>query len=178
MSLPAALIAVAALWGGPLAGDSLAGTQYWSTGSIGPSTTYVGHCRYYDAWNDIGLTTPAPEVYARNNYAGWGNDWQWVRFKVFIINRNNGDVYTPDGWSEWQKAWDNTPADFDWASAGAMHMSAKYPHSYRAEVRIEWWNQTSMLGASAHRITSYRYSFGGGWSSGYDACGYMGGFGS
>jgi hypothetical protein len=166
-----------ALSAGPFAGQSMA-AAFWSTGAIGPSKTYVGNCRYYDYWQDIGLTTPAPEVYARNNRAGGGNDWQWVRYRVYVINRYTGSTSSPDGWSDWQQAWDNSYARFTRQSSGALHLSAKYPHSYRLEMRVEWWNQTSMLGAVAHRITPYRYSFGGGWSGNYDYCGYIGSYGS
>lgn len=174
--LVAAAGAVVAIWAGPLAAQSLA-VQYWSTGATGTSTTSVGYCRFYDYARDLGLTTPSPSIYARNNRYGAGNDWQWVRFRTHLQNRYTG-AWSVVGWSEWAVAYDNSPARFSSPNQGFQHLSSRYPHSYRLEVRIEWWNQTSMLGAVAHRISPYRYSFGGGWSGYYDYCGYIGEYGS
>jgi len=157
MALAAALLPVA----------SADAYQYWSTGKIGPSATPKGRCTFNNAWNNITLSTPIPTVYARNNTYGAGNDAQWVRYRIYLVNTAGNTIAGPSKWSEWELARDNARAPFQ---NGQAFFGLNPRGAYRLDMRIEWWNSTAMLGAAAHRITAYRYYTGGGYYGDTDPC--------
>jgi hypothetical protein len=161
------LLVVAALVAILVTAGSASAYQYWSTGAIGPSATSKGRCTFNNAWNNITLSTPIPTVYARDNTYGAGNDAQWVRYRIYLVDAAGNDIGQPTTWSEWELAYDNARAPF---TNGQAFFSLNPRGAYRLDMRIEWWNSTSMLGATAHRITSYGYYTGGGYFGDLDPC--------
>ena len=138
------------------ASSAHAAGPYWSTGYTGYSNTGSGTCWYYNAAIRLDVWATAPEVFARNFTPGGGNDWQWVRYRSFLVKLSNGSTLGSSGWSEWRQATDVAKAAFSYdpkftnVSDGTV-----------IDIRVEWWNQTQMLGAAAHRISPYRYFNGG-----------------
>jgi hypothetical protein len=158
----------------PFAAETSA-NHYRSYGKPGASTTFVGLCRYHDAWGTITLTTRPPLIYGRS-YVRGRREWQWVRWRGTVGNRLTGEWWRTD-WSEWRRAWDyrGGHARFE-TPKGITGLQTRDPHSYVMDVRIDWWRSGKRVGTKLHHIRPYKYSFGGGWSGDYDACGYIGGF--
>ena len=143
-----AFIAVAAA----LAASPASAYEYWRTGAVGYSETFVGTCRYMDAWHVLQLSTSPPRIYARDYHYGAGNDSQWVRFRLFLVNAS-GTTIQANAWSDWAVAYDNRPATYFVDSRLGF---SNVPAGAMIDIRIEWW-QTGMLGAVAHRIHPYIY---------------------
>jgi hypothetical protein len=122
---------------------------YASGGVIGPSQVRQARCTYQDYFRTLRLSTAAPAVYAPNQRAGGGNDWSWVRWRSFLVDRN-GNTIARNNYSEFEAAWDNAPASF--ASGQAFD---RVPAGSRIDIRIEWWNSTRQIGWVAYRVMSY-----------------------
>jgi hypothetical protein len=129
--------------------------QYWSSGVTGYSETFAGTCRYLDAWRVLQLSTSPPRIYGRDLQYGAGNDAQWVRFRLYLINAN-GAAIRENAWSDWAVAYDNRPATYFTDSRLGF---TSVPAGSMIDIRVEWW-QTGMLGAAAHRVQPYSYYSG------------------
>ena len=112
-------------------------------------------CRHkvFGASSLLHMHAPAPVVYAKNIRAGGGNDAKWVRFRTFLVDHKTGQTLARNGWSDWVYAYDNRPARWN----GTQFFSADARGMYNVEYRIEFWNQTSMVGWVADHSTSYNY---------------------
>ena len=142
-----------------------AASTYWWTGNVGTATIPQGVCRYYSAWNRLDMAIDPPAIYARNNTVGAGNDSQWVRYRVFVVN-SSGAAVQSSPYSGFAVAYDNSPARF----SGATLFNG-VPNNSRIDFRIEWWNSSSQVGALAHRVDRYVIHNGQPWPVGtYDSC--------
>jgi hypothetical protein len=129
---------------------------YAASGAWGP---YVANspvdCRHkvFGASSLLHMYAPAPAVFAKNRRAGGGNDAAWVRFRTFLVDYKTGQTLARNGWSAWVRAYDNRAARWN----GSQFFSADARGMYRVDYRIEFWNQTSMIGWVADRSTNYYY---------------------
>jgi hypothetical protein len=146
------LVAVAALLG--LAGPAGA-TLIASAGATGPSAVGRGSCEYLPVWGSLRTNVAPPAIYARNYRAGGGNDWQYVRYSVSLIDAVSGAVVQQGGYSGTTVAWDNSPARF----TGQTSFVANWRGNYRALFMIEWLDTTgrTILGRAYERVDSYTY---------------------
>ena len=164
-------IVVASLAVGLLPAAANAGVVVARSGQWGPTKTYPGLCRYYDAWGTITMTAVAPDVYARNRRRGV-KEWRWVRWRAMAWDRFDRRWVGIHRWSSWQRAWDYRGGAAPFSNSQWFeNLDASYPHSYLLYVRFHWWNQKRRVGSKLVKVSPYRFSFGGGWSGGYDACG-------
>jgi hypothetical protein len=147
--LATGLVALAAA----LASGDASAYRYWTTGAVGPSSTYPGICRYMDAWRLLQISTPPPLVFARDNNYGGGNDAQWVRFRTFLVSTGGSTIRAND-YSEWRVAYDNSPAAFSPSDPRLGFTGV--PDGSMIDIRIEWW-RNGMLGAVADRVYPYAY---------------------
>lgn len=151
-------------------------TVYWWSGATGTyGASPLGVCRYYDQWGKLVVSNNThPIVYARNYTAGLGNDWQWVRYRPYVVDMN-GAILMAGQWTGFRPAWDHSPAVF---TAAELQKLAQFRQHFRLVLYIEWWNQTQtqVLGAAADRIETYYLYYGDNTSPPYgpaDRCSYF-----
>jgi hypothetical protein len=127
---------------------------YAGGGYRGATNTIDAHCRYVRTNAQGYLTTSAapPGVTGADLRAGWGNDWTWVRYRAYLVD-SGGNTLQTSGWSGWQQVRDDQAARW----SGVTSFSSHWSGAYRIDLRIEWWNSSSMIGWEAHRITRYKY---------------------
>lgn len=153
LTLIAAVLTVTALTLGLTANKADAAT-YWSTGAVGSAQLPRGVCKFHNAWGRLDASINAPTIYARDYRAGGGNDWAWVRYRVFVVD-SRGQTVQASSYSSWAVAYDNQPA----ALSGATTFQ-NVPNGARLDIRVEWWNSTSMVGALAFRVGHYNHYSG------------------
>jgi hypothetical protein len=126
------------------------------SGAVGPySVDAPIDCRHkvFGASSLLHMNAPGPIVLAKNFHAGGGNDAAWVRFRTFLVDHRTGQTLARNGWSDWVYAYDNRPARW----TGSQFFSADARGMYNVQYRIEFWNQTSMVGWVADHSTTYNY---------------------
>ena len=98
---------------------------------------------------------PPPSIYARNYWAGAGNDAQPVRYRVFVVDVQTGQTIASSGYSGIATAYDNRPASFSGSSSWLLCNRGQY----RVDYRIEWLRQgdNALLGWVADRVPTYMY---------------------
>lgn len=145
---------------------------YAAGGNWGPYTQADATCRsrIYGTSKVVDLTVPAPRVFAKNVYAGSGNDWAWVRIRAFVVDANTGATVTSSGYSAWSYATDTAPATW----SGTTNFSLNGNGNYRVDHRIEYWNSTVQVGWAADRINRFRLINSYGTSIGtFGSCSYV-----
>lgn len=133
-------------------GAAVEAGQYWSTGSLGPATVPQGVCKYYPVWGRLDAAINPPTIYARNSTSA--RDAQWVRYRVFVVD-GTGRTVRASNYSAFVLAYDNAPAAFSGAT-----LFTNIPNNSKLDVRVEWWNSTSQVGALAFRVDSYQHYSG------------------
>ncbi|MCW2637546.1 MAG: hypothetical protein JWQ99_3913 [Blastococcus sp.] len=130
-------------------------TVIGSSGATGVSSVGQGACEYLPAWGNLRVSEAPPTIYARNYRSGGGNDWQYVRYSIALIDAASGAVLQQTGYSGAAVAWDNAPARF----SGQTSLLANWRGNYRMLVTIEWLDTTgrTVLGRAYQRVDSYRY---------------------
>jgi hypothetical protein len=130
-------------------------TVVWSSGATGYTTVSLGKCSYASVWRTLYTSAPPPTIYATNYRTGWGNDAQYVRYSVMLIDYDSGVTLQSTGYSGIAVAWDNSPAQF----SGSTSFSARAPGNYRVLFNIEWLDDSggTVLGRAYQRVDSYRY---------------------
>lgn len=126
-----------------------------SSGTAGPVHTVTGSCTTLDAWGQVGIATTAPQIWARNNTAGVGNDYADVRWRSVLFDSAGRQV--SHGWSEWARAWDNAPAAYH----GAQTFRGSPKDSYRLRIEVQWWRGNRKLGAAWLSTDAFTYYKGG-----------------
>lgn len=98
---------------------------------------------------------PPPAIYAINYRAGFGNDFQPVRYRVFIVDRFTNRTVATSGWSGTAWAADNSPARF----SGSAFFNLNPNGQYLVDYRIEWLRTSdhAVVGWVADRAVSYNY---------------------
>jgi hypothetical protein len=151
-----ASVAVAAAVVIPIAGASAAQAVTMDrVGAPGTYTTYQASCesRLFANSRVVSMSAPPPRVFARNNRAGAGNDWSWVRYRAMVRNESTGALVVASGYSGWSYATDVSPATWSgWDSFQVAGSSVPYRILYI----IEWWNSTTQTGAVSDSLQSYR----------------------
>ncbi len=149
------LIGLLALLGVGLAAGTAGATVAAAAGMIGPSG--VGHagCSNKAYTNTLQIQVAPPTVYARNFNAGAGNDAQYVRYAVYLVNARTGATVGSTGFSGIAVAVDNAPARF----TGSSFFNAASNGMYVVQIRVEWLNnaRTAVVGWAAHTLDGYRY---------------------
>lgn len=129
-----------------------ASSRYWSTGSTGVADVSTVGCQYHDHWRTTTMTVPPPVVSGANLSSR--RDATWVRYRAYVVDAN-GRTVRSSSWSGWQLAHDDRA--LTWSGSTSF---SNVPTGSRADVRVEWWNSSRMLGAAALRATDYSYRWG------------------
>lgn len=158
--LTGTLVAAAALLtGGAVVSASPAQAyQYAGGGWVGGAGVDAVKCRYLNQWGVVRAELGTPVAYAANRSAGWGNDLQWVRYRLFAVDVRSGATVAVSGYSGFALAYDNVPARW----TGSDQLSVTWSAIYRIETRFEFSNATTgaFEGWSAHRADRYSYYSG------------------
>lgn len=133
-------------------GAAVEAGQYWSTGWLGSATIPQGVCKYYPVWNRLDASINPPAIYARNSTSA--RDAQWVRYRVFVVDGTGRSVQASN-YSGFALAYDDAPASFSGTT-----LFTNVPNNSKLDIRIEWWNSTSQVGALAYRVDSYQHYSG------------------
>jgi hypothetical protein len=146
-----------------LAPTSADASVYAGQGTRGYHAIVRPTCRYFDTWNQVDLSAPPPQIYAANLRAGAGNDFQPVRYRVFLVDVGTNQTIASSNYSGIVTAGDNSPAVFSGAPV-TWRLSSSGPgqQGYRVDYRIEWLRADN-YGLSAwvaDRATSYTYFIG------------------
>ncbi len=147
---------VAVLLGGTVAAASPAQAyQYAQGGATGGSGVNDVKCRYLNQWGVVRAEVAPPVAYASNRTIGWGNDAQYVRYRLFAVDVRTGATVATSGYSGYALARDNVPTTW----SGTDQMSVTWRSIYRIETRIEFFNGRTgaFEGWSAHRADKYWY---------------------
>jgi hypothetical protein len=130
-------------------------TVVGSSGATGYSAVGPGSCEYLPVWGSLRVNAAPPAIYARDYRAGGGNDWQYVRYSVALIDTDTGAVVQQTGFSSPTVAWDNTPAQI----SGQTSFQVGWRGNYRVMFTIEWLDTSArtILGRAFQRVDSYRY---------------------
>lgn len=132
--------------------------QYNAGGHIGGAGVNNVTCRYLSVWGVVRAEVAPPVAYAANRTAGWGNDAQYVRYRLFAVDVRTGQNVATSGYSGYFLARDNVPATW----SGTDMLSVDWRSVYRIETRFEFFNSRTGAyeGWSAHRADAY-YSHNG-----------------
>jgi hypothetical protein len=140
--------------GAPAGAGIYAGSGVW-----GYNQPAAVSCRYLDAWGQLRVEVPPPVAYAYNRYAGAGNDWQMVRYRLFYVDPRTGASLGSSGWSGLTWAGDTTAA----AWSGTTMMSFGWRQHIQVHTRIEFYDRYGRYeGYTAH--TANRYTLFHGYS--------------
>lgn len=149
-------VLVALVVGALLGAASPAGaTVVWSSGATGYTEVRQGACSYASVWRTLHVSAQPPVIYATNYRPGWGNDSQYVRYSVTLIDYDTGTPLQQSGYSGIAVARDNVAAQF----SGTTLFNARTPGNYRILFTIEWLDSSgrTVLGRAYERVDSYRY---------------------
>jgi hypothetical protein len=130
-----------------------AGAQiYAGSGTWGYNAPSAVSCRYLDAWGQLRVEVPPPIAYAANRYAGGGNDWQMVRYRLFFVDPRTGQTVSSTGYSGLAWARDNAPA----AWSGTTMVGFPWRSHIQVHTRIEFFDRNGRYeGYTAHRADRY-----------------------
>ena len=131
----------------------------------GQSSFFAANCKYglapYPGY--LRVSTRPPNVSGIPSRAGA----EWVRYVAWLVDpAGNTVVVTP--WSGWLSAGDGA-----WSTwSGETSLTADWRGNYRIDLRIEWWDASSLLAWRAHRITAYYYidEWGTSWGGPFSSC--------
>jgi len=131
----------------------------------GQSTFFAANCKYglapYPGY--LRVSTRPPNVTGIPSRAGA----EWVRYIAWLVDpAGNTVLVTP--WSGWLSAGDGV-----WSTwSGETSLTADWRGNYRIDLRIEWWDASSLLAWRAQRITAYYYidEWGTSWGGPFPSC--------
>ena len=98
---------------GVIAQPAVAGQTYLG-GTSGYVVLPTATCYYKETFNQNNVKIPAPQIYAADVNWGGGNDGNWTRYVVYVLDPN-GQVVRTSNYSGWAYAYDNRPAAFSGA---------------------------------------------------------------
>jgi hypothetical protein len=77
---------------------------------------------------------------------------EWVRYAAWLVDLA-GNTVMQTSWSDFLAAGDTA-----WATwTGETSFTADWRGNYRIVLRIEWWDESSLLAWQVHRVNQYNY---------------------
>lgn len=137
-------------------------------GAAGWVSSGQTNCYYYNYSGKLVTSTAPPTVYAYNRYAGGGNDWQQVRYRI-VWYYGSGQVRSVSGWSGVAWAADNQPAVW---SGSPTAVSWRYDDKVKVGTEIVYYDRNGVYeGHAVDLANSYQnYQEGSRAGVSYDYC--------
>lgn len=88
-------------------------------GAVGATAPGIVRCYYYNYRGNLSARAYGPAATAYPRYAGAGNDWQQVRYRVFWYSAFNGSLLKYSGWSGLVRAGDSAATAAYWSGYSA-----------------------------------------------------------
>ena len=132
------------------------GVVIGEAGKRGTSTVAQGTCKYgvFGPRGVLQVGAFAPVVGGANTRRRTRRERTYVRYRVHVTDafRDFATLAVSD-WSGWIRV--RQSATGSWSGPTIFDMD--WRGNYGADVRIEWWSATRMLGWRAHRLTAFGF---------------------
>jgi hypothetical protein len=112
------------------------------SGVYGATAPGVVQCRYYNNRGQLSVRAYGPAATAYNRYAGAGNDWQQVRYRVVWYNKFSGNVIRTSGWSGAVWAGDTNATAARWGTGYTFELW-RYDDQIAVGYQLAFYNGTT-----------------------------------